>query len=721
MELNHTCLEILNLLHNEKTYISVKDLAVRTGKTERSVRYSLELIDRFLTQKGLPLLERKFGSGVLLEETAQTGAVMDQFLAHQTPYQYKFSSAEREQFLEVCLLVGRSRYVSILEMAQRLTVSYGTISTDLERVEQWMTARGLKLVRRSRMGLRAEGDETAIRRACLERLDETISLTEYENYLYQAPLKHKITGLILDELFQGLDRAFIRDLPKQAEAFLNRVFDDESFGNLIFFLAILAQRRLAEHAGKEEGSRREENGPHVEEAEAAVLLLDLLAENVGITYTTGDAQELTEQLLISKSIERGQGTLGRDPGRSRRFIAVAEEMVDKIEELYHISFGAARSDLVERLMTHMIPTVYRIRYHRKIVNPLYDELAAKHGELLRYTKEAAKPLERHCGAPVNDQEISYLALYFLAALDQQEGQRPRRPRVVVACGSGYGTAQVVASQLSRSFEIEIAAVLSGRNVLELTEQGELHYDYIVSTVDLPRLPEERYIKVNPIFTHADYEKIAHLMDVKKQERPPERYLETADTLARIAKKHGAATNLDQMKMEFLATMIQTSERSNFLDANTREPSLAELLLPKLVQMDVECRDWKEVVRKGTVPLEMYGYVAGRYKDAIIHNILEYGPAMVMFPGALISHAAPTEGCRKLGVSFMSLRRPVSFHNKRYDPVRIVFTLSVLDGNRHMNALMQLFRMLSDPDIREQLFQACTKEQLLKLIQRASEG
>ena len=44
----------------EKTYISVKDLAVRTGKTERSVRYSLELIDRFLTQKGLPLLERKF-------------------------------------------------------------------------------------------------------------------------------------------------------------------------------------------------------------------------------------------------------------------------------------------------------------------------------------------------------------------------------------------------------------------------------------------------------------------------------------------------------------------------------------------------------------------------------------------------------------------------------------------------------------------------------------
>ena len=176
-----------------------------------------------------------------------------------------------------------------------------------------------------------------------------------------------------------------------------------------------------------------------------------------------------------------------------------------------------------------------------------------------------------------------------------------------------------------------------------------------------------------------------------------------------------------MKMEFLATMIQTSERSNFLDANTREPSLAELLLPKLVQMDVECRDWKEVVRKGTVPLEMYGYVAGRYKDAIIHNILEYGPAMVMFPGALISHAAPTEGCRKLGVSFMSLRRPVSFHNKRYDPVRIVFTLSVLDGNRHMNALMQLFRMLSDPDIREQLFQVCTKEQLLKLIQRASEG
>ena len=131
---------------------------------------------------------------------------------------------------------------------------------------------------------------------------------------------------------------------------------------------------------------------------------------------------------------------------------------------------------MEHLKAHLIPTIYRIRYHRSIVNPLYEDLVAKHGQLLRNTAEAVKPLEQCCDGPISDQEISYIALYFLAAINQRDPQVIRPARVVIACGSGYGTAQVVVSQMKSLFNVEIADILSGRDVCEKIKQGSLHCD-----------------------------------------------------------------------------------------------------------------------------------------------------------------------------------------------------------------------------------------------------
>ena len=91
----------------------------------------------------------------------------------------------------------------------------------------------------------------------------------------------------------------------------------------------------------------------------------------------------------------------------------------------------------------------------------------------------------------------------------------------------------------------------------------------------------------------------------------------------------------------------------------------------------------------------------------------------MFPGTLISHAAPADGCKKLGFSFMSLRHPVHFGNKQYDPVQIVFTLSAVDSTSHMEALMQLFHLLSEQSLREQLAAAKTKDSVIRIIQKFS--
>lgn len=732
MELNNTCLNLLKNLYGQQDYVSISTLAEQTGKTERSVRYNLNLIDEFLYRNKLPYLSREFARGIRLKHSPEVDRVLENFLSTSTPYQYKFSTEERLKVLKLCLLIGRSQYIPIADLADRLTVSYGTITADLENVEKWLADKDIRLVRKSRMGLQAAGSEAQILRVCLRLLVESITMAECDRYLCQKPLENKIILLILDELFHNLNIDDFRDLPKQAEGVLNCLFSDESFGSLTYYLALITQRHLSGAANPIAVADSDISLRLSDEYKAADMLLTTLSEKFRISFAEGDCWSLTKQLLCAKTISTDHPRLGRDQDRSRRLDGVVEDIVDRIEQLYHIEFGSARADLTVRLKTHLTPTIYRIRYQKEIVNPLYDELMAKHSQLLRYTAEAIKPLEDYCGTPINDQEVSYIALYFLAAINQQHPQIIDRPRVVVACGSGYGTAQVVASQLKRLFDVDVVDVLSGRDVSELIEKRKLSCDYIVSTVDLPRLPDSFYIKVSPIFTHKDYQNILQFMDAHKngtyintrlermgrlREEPANQfrvYLEIADDLVKIAGKYGATSHTDLMKYEFLSALVRPIEKEE-TDRSDGSPGLKQLLRPHLIRMNVVCSDWKEVVTASTASFEEHGFVTSGYKDAILRNILDFGPGMVMFPGVLISHAAPEDGCLKLGFSFMSLQQSVAFGSSENDPVRIVFTLSAIDRVSHLEALTELFHMLSEPMVREELFAAKTKDDILRIL------
>lgn len=719
MELNHTCLELLKILHEKKDYTSISELAEQLKMTERTIRYSLDRVDMFLARKNLPLLAKQFGQGVQLDCTPDLERTLQRFFTEATPYQYKFSAKEREQFLTIYLLAAGDRYVTQAEITNWLTVSNGTVAADLVNIEKWLEEKGFSLIKKSRMGAKVKGEEIRILHVCLDYLSEIDTLSQYDRYLCRKPLDHKIASRIMDALFQDLDATVFRRLVKRAEAMLKRVFSDESVGNLLFYLVILTRRRMSGTVGPETALSIDDS-ISTPEYHVAELLLNLLQDEYHIAYSNGDRINLTAQILSSKSIRHSQGQTRTTPNHDVKLDNIACEMVTRMEQLCSMDFSSVRDELVENLVTHLIPTVYRIRYNQKIVNPIFDELRHEHSQLLQYTAAAAQPLAQYCGTEISDQEISYIGLYFLSAISQQNPQAISRPKVIVACGSGYGTAQIVASQLNRFLDVDIAAVLSGRDVSDMIEQQLIHCDYIISTVDLPQLQEQSYIKVNPIFTQSDYEKILKAIDTRKYGKLAGRYLETANTLVDIVCKYNAdkGFNVEQLKYEFLSTLIRTSAYADTLGLRHKDPNLDDLLLPGLIQMDVSCRTWQEVVAAGTSVMEENGYVTDTYKDAIVQNILDFGPAMVMFPGTLISHASPAGRCKKLGFGFISLRHPVSFHCGANDPVRIVFTLSAIDSSSHMNALMQLFQLLSDSQLRTQLFEVRSKDALLKLVRRS---
>ena len=77
------------------------------------------------------------------------------------------------------------------------------------------------------------------------------------------------------------------------------------------------------------------------------------------------------------------------------------------------------------------------------------------------------------------------------------------------------------------------------------------------------------------------------------------------------------------------------------DAEIFSPYLHHLLPSTHIQLDVECVTWQEAVRLSALPLLEYGYIEERYINAMIHNIEENGPYIVLSDG----FAVPHEGLR----------------------------------------------------------------------------
>lgn len=74
------------------------------------------------------------------------------------------------------------------------------------------------------------------------------------------------------------------------------------------------------------------------------------------------------------------------------------------------------------------------------------------------------------------------------------------------------------------------------------------------------------------------------------------------------------------------------------DANIISPSLHHLLRASDIEVDVECTDWKDAIRRSAEQLVDQGYIEDRYVDAMIESVNEYGPYIVLSPGFAMPHA-----------------------------------------------------------------------------------
>lgn len=250
-------------------------------------------------------------------------------------------------------------------------------------------------------------------------------------------------------------------------------------------------------------------------------------------------------------------------------------------------------------------------------------------------------------------------------------------------------------------------------------------DFVISTVPLESCPLE-YVVVSAAFNDADYIRVGNRIDALRNSRnipdgTEDDKLNAAELIEEITPvinelvepKDQARVVMKELRKVVRNYFKQSVEN----DANIISPSLHHLLRASDIEVDVECTDWKDAIRRSADQLVDQGYIEDRYVDAMIESVNEYGPYIVLSPGFAMPHTKVEEGSIRLGMHLIRLKNPVPFGVEELDPIEFVCCLSAIDHRSYLKAFFNLVNMLKDEEYRKKLHEASSGEEMARIIEQ----
>lgn len=505
--------EILNRLCSEDDYITIGKIAEDIGVSSRTILRELEEIGELLNHHGLQL-DTKTGVGIRLtsslEEKERLLTIIEAEGAERV-----FTPSERHTIIAGELLQNNEP-IKLYSLTRILKVSEGTISNDLDKLEEWLNAYNLKLVRKPGLGVYIEGREKHKRRAIVNLIYENVEEKQLLNLVQENITKSPETagGIEIktrNRLLNLIDKESIRRLEEliyKAEEEMGYKLADSAYVGLIVHLALAIKRiKNNEKIMIDQGFLKELKNST--EFEIAKALAQNISNHFNIEILEDEVGYITMHLMGSKN----RGNIFQEEGKevgNFELVKLVREII-KTAEAESGTFIGNNQRLFLGLMNHLEPAIKRLKLGMDIRNPLLEEIKLQYPHLLEVTTKSVKGLETYLGLKLPESEIAYIAMHLGAVIEKKEILPQRRYRIAVACPSGIGTSRLLATRIEKEYDtLQIVDVISTIHVEEswLKQEG---IDFIISTIPI-QIGDIPVITVNPLLSKEDRGRINKLLE-----------------------------------------------------------------------------------------------------------------------------------------------------------------------------------------------------------------
>jgi mannitol operon transcriptional antiterminator len=506
-------IELIGALLRHPEGLTVADLADRLGVSARTIHRDLQSASEFLGPRDL-ILVRRAGRGVRVE--GANGA-RDRALEDLRDVASAALSPEERRVSLLHRLLGSDEPIKLRALASGLKVSVGTVSRDLDGVEDWLADLGLSLLRKPGYGVEVVGTEADLRRAMgrliLENLDEAALLPRPKEpvRLPAGPGTDRVSDRLMGMVDEDRLR-MVETLVGEAVDRLPYAIADSAFVGLSVHVALMVERLL--QGGK---------------VDVDDDILQRLHITVEYDHARGLAQAIEETFRVDVPEEEVayitmhlRGTKLRQDGALERYFETSDlEVASRVKALIHYvgeQTGvvlAGDSFLYTGLLAHVDRAIQRLRENLKIYNPLLPEIKEDYPALFDLVNRGMEKV--FVDEEIPEEEVGFVAMHFGAALDRGQGEFPQN--VLVICSAGIGSARMLASRLEKAFpQIRL---IRNASLFELEELDPGGFDLVVSTIPLP-IPEGSYVQVHPLLSEDEVERIRDHLREKIGKHPSEK-------------------------------------------------------------------------------------------------------------------------------------------------------------------------------------------------------
>ena len=498
-----------------KNPITISTIAEILNVSSRTVLREMPKIEEWLDENGFNFI-KKPGVGLIIDESLENQQLILELLEVEN-VQKEYSKEERKRIILSELLIAKEP-LKLFYFTNQLKVSEGTLSNDLDGIEDWLKAFDIKLIRRQGVGIYLEGNEKNYRKVLSDILYRTLEEKELIKLLKKSlnspSSENSIEFSIENRMLNFIDKTIIKGIEKivsELEEKFNFKLIDSDYIGLVVHISLAVQRI--------------KNGEKISMDKSSLSELEILPEFAVAT-------EITEKLEKVFTIEIPKDEIGyitmHLKGARLRLNKVENDIdldnldikqisnyiITEVENDFNIEI-INKQKLSKDIYNHLVPAISRMSMKLNIRNPLLENIKEQYSEIYHSCENACEILKKITKIDkIPESEVAYIAMHIAAAIE--ENLKNENLSVVIACPTGVGTSKLLGVNIKKEFpNLDIKNSISVINI-DTKKLKDAGIDFIISTVDLD--VDYRYICLNPMFLQKDKIKLKEFIHRYSKQR-----------------------------------------------------------------------------------------------------------------------------------------------------------------------------------------------------------
>lgn len=481
-----------SLLENKDHYITSKELASQLSCSDRTIRtYLKSLMDWKPDETGWKITAKQ-GYGYRLE--LQDKALYRNFI--ETEFFTEQNSAKTENIedrynyiLNKLLFEQEKLYCD--DLAEELFVSRSTLSADFKKIRQDLAKYDLQIESKANRGVYVKGSERNKRRFIMDYFFRDNFFQSLHNYInIEVPGRQisleELTIIVLDECREG-----------------HLKLSDFVIQNLVIHIALSFKRIAEGFQINQIENWNQEN--YLAERKIAEKILHRVYLATGLEFPKEEVDYITLHLISKASCQDNQYAKKDINQEIRR------QLLEALEQVKHVKDYQFQHDfqLVEGVVTHLVTLLVRLQNHVVLENPLLKDIQQQYSSVLAMTRELLQAMPIFSKENLSDDEVAYVALHFMAALERLKEKQ--KFNILVICATGYGSAQMLKNRIDNELG-NLVHIVDVIGYYELSDERLKNIDFIISSIDLSNLVFSVPVFIVSIFLNSEeLKEIKHRM------------------------------------------------------------------------------------------------------------------------------------------------------------------------------------------------------------------